>query len=130
MKHPTVDDLLNNKGTTTRETVRPNIVIDEPVWDDFRYTLDYININRSTRIHAHEIIQASLVEFMEKAKSRLKAEEGSVNGYMMFLADRRLEKQLNSEKKSRTDSSPTESDVGDTLLYSRKTVKRKRSDDE
>lgn len=103
MKYPTVDALLDNKTEVIKDTLRPNVQIDDKLWYDFTYALDYVNMNRPTRLHASAILEGYLNDFIENIKFRMSKEEGTVNGFMMYMSDRRLDRET-SDKKKRVNS--------------------------
>lgn len=139
MKYSNVDALLDNKSETVKDTVRPHVNVNEAIWDNFRYALEYANLNRATRLHTNVVMESFMTDFVDNIKARMVKEEGSANGFMMFLADRRLEKEMNDAKKregmKETLKAKAEGALrgarerleGQTLDYSdKRTVKRKK----
>lgn len=146
MKYSSVDALLDSKNESVKDTVRPNVNVNETAWDNFRFALEYANLNRSARLHSSVVMESFLNDFVENVKARVLKEEGSINNFMMFMAERALEKQTMDAKrretvkeslKARAGMSPKdrerlhERSVGEALDYGdKRTVKRKKAEGE
>lgn len=127
MKYQGVEDLLDNKSADTKDTVRPNINVDDKVWHDFTYALEYVNTLRATKLHANVVIETFLGDFIKGIQTRMLKEEGTDRGFLMHVHARRLERaERDADKKGTLRSKFKETR---TLDYSGKKPKHKDDDE-